>query len=77
VATVNFSVPEEVKRRFNTSFARQNKSRIIADLMAEAVDRQRLRRQRSRAIEAILRRRRRKKPIKPEQMHAAREEGRP
>lgn len=77
MATVNFSVPEEVKRRFNASFSRRNKSRIIADLMAEAVDRQRLRRQRSRAIDAILKRRRRKKPVRPEQVRAAREKGRP
>ena len=38
MATVNFSVPEEVKEAFNKTFAGKNKSAIIARLMSEAVD---------------------------------------
>ena len=33
MATVNFSVPEEVKIEFDKAFGDQNKSFIIADLM--------------------------------------------
>jgi len=33
VATVNFSVPDEVKEAFNQTFEGQNKSAIIAALM--------------------------------------------
>lgn len=38
MATVNFSVPDEVKEAFNSAFAGRNKSAIIARLMREAVD---------------------------------------
>ena len=37
MATVNFSVPDEVKREFDKAFGDQNKSSIIADLMRRAV----------------------------------------
>ncbi len=57
MATVNFSVPDEVKAAFNSAFAGQNKSAVIADLMREAVERSQ-RQQRSRlAIGRILERR--------------------
>jgi len=38
IATGDFSVPDDVKERFNKAFPRQNKSRIIADLMNRAVE---------------------------------------
>ncbi len=37
MATVNFSVPDEVKMEFDKAFGDQNKSSIIADLMRRAV----------------------------------------
>jgi hypothetical protein len=37
VATVNFSVPDEVKEAFDKAFGDQNKSSIIAGLMRRAV----------------------------------------
>jgi len=41
MATVNFSVPDEVKAEFDKTFGDQNKSSIIAELMRRAVrDRQ-------------------------------------
>jgi len=39
MATVNFSVPDEVKEAFNNAYQGQNKRAIIADLMREAVER--------------------------------------
>lgn len=39
MATVNFSVPEDVKQAFNAAFDGQNKSAVIADLMRQAVER--------------------------------------
>jgi hypothetical protein len=48
MATVNFSVPDDVKRDFNAAFAGANKSAVIAELMREAVERSR-RKARSRA----------------------------
>ncbi|MEO8316213.1 MAG: hypothetical protein ABI645_15630 [Pseudomonadota bacterium] len=37
MATVNFSVPDDVKAEFDKAFGDQNKSSIIADLMRRAV----------------------------------------
>jgi len=77
VATVNFSVPDEVKDKFNRAFARENKSNIIARLMMQAVEERKLQRTRARAIDAILRRRRTQKPVSNSQIRAARVAGRP
>ena len=40
MATVSFSIPEAVKKRFARAFAGKNKSRVIADLMSQAVEEQ-------------------------------------
>ncbi len=37
MATVNFSVPDDVKALFDKTFGDQNKSAIIAELMRNAV----------------------------------------
>lgn len=77
MATVNFSVPDKVKDQFNRAFARENKSSIIARLMMQAVEDRRMQKQRARAIDAILRRRRTQKPVTNSQIRAARVAGRP
>ncbi len=77
MATVNFSVPDEVKDEFNRVFARENKSGVIARLMLQAIEERRLQKQRARAIDAILRRRRSQKPVTNEEIRAARIAGRP
>lgn len=59
MATVNFSVPEEVKDAFNAAFSDVNKSAVIADLMREAVERARRKQASDKAVDAILARRRR------------------
>lgn len=74
MATMNFSVPDNVKEAFNTTFARKNKSAIIAELMMEAVQREKQRKKRSRAVEKILKLRAISPPITEEQFRAAREE---
>jgi metal-responsive CopG/Arc/MetJ family transcriptional regulator len=76
MATVNFSVPEDVKQAFNETFKSQNKSAIIADLMREAVERVQQRQRRSEAIDRILERRKHAPSITKEEFRAAREEGR-
>lgn len=77
MATVNFSVPEEVKEAFNEAYKGQNKSAVIADLMREAVERAQ-RKQRSReAIARIVERRKHAPILADEELQAAREEGRP
>jgi hypothetical protein len=37
MATVNFSVPDDIKKAFDRTFKAQNKSAIIAKLMRRAV----------------------------------------
>jgi metal-responsive CopG/Arc/MetJ family transcriptional regulator len=76
MATVNFSVPEDVKQAFNAAFQGQNKSAIIADLMREAVERTQHQQRQSEAIDRILERRKHAPPITEEEFRAAREEGR-
>jgi len=77
VSTVNFSVPDNVKEAFNATFAGQNKSAIIADLMREAVERAHARQQHVDAIDRILARRAHGPRITEAEFRAAREEGRP
>jgi hypothetical protein len=36
MATVNFSVPKEVKDAFDNAFSRQNKNAVMAELMRSA-----------------------------------------
>ena len=77
MATVNFSVPDEVKEQFNRVFARENKSSIIARLMMQAVEERRLQKTRARTIDSLLRRRRSRKPVSNSEIRSARIAGRP
>jgi hypothetical protein len=77
MATVNFSVPDEVKREFDKAFAGRNKSRTIAELMMRAVEEQRIRKRRAEAIEALLARRRTRRPVSDGAARRARRAGRP
>ena len=76
MATVNFSVPEDVKEAFNEAFKDQNKSAVIADLMREAVERQERRKRHVDAIDRILARRKHAPSMTDEEFRHAREEGR-
>jgi hypothetical protein len=53
VATVNFSVPDEVKAEFDKAFGDQNKSSIIAELMRRAVREHQLQIRRSRVFRQL------------------------
>ena len=54
MATVNFSVPDEVKKAFNEEFSQENKSAILTRLMQCAIEESRIKKRRHDAIEAIL-----------------------
>ena len=77
MATVNFSVPDDVRDDFNRVFKGENKSAIIARLMQGAVAEVRLRKQR----EAIFRQITAERPKRPmatnAEIAAARRLGRP
>lgn len=38
MATISFSIPKEVKNRFNQVFQHENKSQIITELMKQAIE---------------------------------------
>ena len=76
MATVNFSVPEDVKVAFNNTFEGQNKSAVIADLMREAVERAPSRQRSKDAYLRILARRQHAPTVAEAQFRAVREEGR-
>lgn len=77
MATVNFSVPDEVKEQFNRVFARENKSSVVARLMMQAVEERRAQRERVRAVNALLKLRRTRKPLTIKEFNQARRAGRP
>lgn len=72
MATVNYSVPEEVKALFNATFAGRNKSAIIAELMLQAVEREERAARGVRAMDRLLARRGRRPLVTDEQLRAAR-----
>ncbi len=76
-ATVNFSVPDEIKEAFNATFRGQNKSAIIAELMREAVERAERRQRHNDAIDRIVSRHKGSPTLGEEAYRAARDEGRP
>ena len=76
MATVNFSVPDDVKEAFNEAFEGRNKSAVIADLMREAVERVRSGQRSREAIGRILERRRGRPVVSDEKIRAARLDGR-
>lgn len=77
MATINFSVPEEVKAAFNEMFGHQNKSAIITELMREAVERARSRQRSREAVASILNRRNDAPVLTESAFRRAREDGRP
>jgi hypothetical protein len=77
VATVNFSVPDDVKAAFDRAFAKANKSAIIARLMREAVEGEALLRRRRAAARALLRLRATMPVVTARAVRAARRAGRP
>jgi len=76
MATVNFSVPDEVKDAFDKAFGDQNKSAVIADLMRRAVREQQLEKRREQLFHQLSSGRARRPSFTNEQVHKARITGR-
>jgi len=77
MATVNFSVPDQVKREFNEAFGGQNKSAVLTGLMRQAIEQRRRAQRRAAAIDALLRLRQRQRPVTDRELRKARRIGRP
>ena len=50
MATMNFSVPDDVRAAFNKAFAGTNKSALLTELMRQAVEDRQRQKRRARAI---------------------------
>ena len=74
MATVNFSVPDDVKSVFNRVFAGRNKSAVISDLMMRAVEEEKIRQRRAQAIDRLLERRSAKTPVTSKEIRETRKE---
>jgi len=80
MATVNFSVPDDLKEAFNKAFKGENKSAVVAGLMRRAIEEKKRRAKQDRdldaLIEEILRIRAEDPPLSDEEIRRIRVEGR-
>ena len=77
MATVNFSVPDEVQAAFDKAFGDQNKSAIIAELMRRAVREQQLQITRERVFRRLSRARSSRPSLTSAEIRQARAAERP
>ncbi len=54
MATVNYSIPDDVKELFNTAFTGRNRSAVVSELMRQAAEQELRLRRRREAIDAVL-----------------------
>jgi hypothetical protein len=77
MATMNFSIPEDVKAAFNRAFAGRNKSAVVAELMARAVAEAEQQRRREEAFRLLTEGRDARPNLDDASARQAREAGRP
>ena len=76
MATVNFSVPDDVKKAFDRTFANGNKSAVIAELMRRAVAEAERDQRRLEIFHALTERRGKRPPATNRAIRQARSKGR-
>jgi hypothetical protein len=76
MATVNFSVPDDVKAEFDRLFGDQNKRAVIAELMRNAIAEVKRRKQRESLFRALTQRRGERPALTDKQIRASRAAGR-
>ncbi len=77
MATINFSVPDDIKKAFNKTFKGENKSAILSRMMRDAVEERKRQKRRMAAINAILRLREKSIAVTNDEIRQARANGRP
>jgi hypothetical protein len=77
MATMNFSVPDDVKAAFNRAYAGANKSAVLTQLLRQAVEERERVIRRRRAIDRLLRLRRTVPVSSARAIQAERQRGRP
>jgi hypothetical protein len=76
MATVNFSVPDDVKKAFDHTFKNRNKSAVIAELMRRAVAEAQRDKRRTELFRTLTERRQRRPAASNRAIRAARTAGR-
>jgi hypothetical protein len=74
MATMNFSIPDDVKDAFNEAFEGENKSAVVASLMRKAVEERERSRRSADLVERLRRIRARSRPVSDEKIRRARQE---
>ena len=77
MATVNFSVPDDIKAEFDRVFGAQNKSAVIAELMRRAIAEVKQRKRREDIFRLLTQRRSQRPSLSDEQIRQSRTSGRP
>lgn len=77
MATVNFSIPDDIEAEFDRVFGAQNKSAVIADLMRRAIAEVKQRKRRDEIFRLLTQRRKQRPPLSDEQAQISRAAGRP
>jgi len=77
MATMNFSIPDDIREAFNREFSGQNKSAVIARLMRQAITEAEQQRRRRAAFEQLTAARAERPTLTDTAARAARESGRP
>ena len=81
MATMNFSVPDDVKEAFNKAFEGENKSAIVSNMMRRAIEEKAQRARREQDLDALiaelLRVRAEDPPLSDEEIRRIRVQGRP
>ena len=76
MGTMNFSIPDDVKERFNQTFADKNKSAIVTQLLEDAIARHESKRQSDEAIKRIVARRKTAPRVSNEEILRLRDQNR-
>jgi hypothetical protein len=74
MATMNFSIPDDVKEAFNRAFEGENKSAVVTGLMRKAVEERERSRRSADLVERLRRIRARSRPVSDEEIRRARQE---
>ncbi len=74
MATMNFSIPDDVKEAFNKAFEGENKSAVIAGLMRKAIEERERSRRSADFVERLRGIRARGRPVTDEEIRRARQE---
>lgn len=74
MATINFSVPEDVRQEFNQLFSQENKSAILTKLMQQVIAEKKRQQRRQLAVDKILELRATQTPVSAQEVEQARHE---